>query len=102
MRTLLSFRRSVLPTLFPPPNSRLLRSLEITATRARFASAAALQPWPYWNGTSNIGKKSDVVDISDNINGGRVDPDACTLIGLSTTSACRSARCALHRSTAER
>ncbi len=49
---------TVLPTLLVAPNSFSLSLLLITTTAARCSSSCALQPLPYRNGTSSIGKNS--------------------------------------------
>src|SRR5690349_9680534 len=61
MRNGLSFQRMVRPTLFAPEKNLSLTSFEITMTGSGPSSAAAFQPRPYLNGTSNIVKKSPVV-----------------------------------------
>jgi hypothetical protein len=101
MRTSVSRKRKVRPTLLAPPNSFWLRSAEITATWARLVSSSAVQPLPYWNGTSNIEKKSAVIDAIVGIVAGRLTSGARMRTGLSMIRVWRSARCALHRSTAD-
>ena len=61
MRNSWSFQRILRPTLFAPPNSISLTSREMTMTGSGPVSAASVQVPPYWNGTSNIEKKSLVV-----------------------------------------
>ncbi len=53
------------PTLFSPPKCFWLVSWLSTTTGSGPSSAAADQPWPNWNGTSNIGKNSPVVTRSN-------------------------------------
>ena len=65
--TLPSF--SMRPTLFAPPKTFSFVSLPITMTGAGPWSAAASQPCPYLNGTSNIGKNSFVVTRTTALNG---------------------------------
>ena len=57
------------PTLFSPPNTFSLVSWLSTTTGCGPWSAAASQPWPYWNGTSNIAKNSCEVTRSKALNG---------------------------------
>ncbi len=100
MRTSLPRMRSIFPVLSVPPNRCWLRSQEITATRARRSSSSADQPLPQAIGTWNIGKKSAVVESMVAMLAGSPLSGACSLTGLSTTSAWRSALAARHRSTA--
>ena len=59
----------VWPTLFSPPNTFSFVSWFNTTTGCGPSSAAASQPWPYWNGTSNIGKNSCDVTRNWALNG---------------------------------
>ena len=61
MRNSLSFQRTRRPTLLTPPNSFSFILREMTITGSGPVSAASVQVPPYWNGTSNIAKKSFVV-----------------------------------------
>ena len=89
------------PTLPPPPNRRSLSDLEMTATCALAVSSAADHGPPYWNGTSNIGKKSCVVSSEGASNAAVPVPVGRILSGLLVITAWRSARPDFHRSTAE-
>ncbi|EIL87830.1 hypothetical protein UU5_18217 [Rhodanobacter sp. 115] len=84
------------------PEQFLVEVSEITVTRAWLASSPELQPEPYWNGTSNIWKKSDEVESMLSISGGWLPSGTRTFTALAVMIAWRSARCAFHRSVAER
>ncbi len=61
IRNGVSFQRIVRPTLLMPPNSFVFSSCEMTITGSGPKSAFGFQPWPYSNGTSNMGKNVPVV-----------------------------------------
>ncbi|MCW0423075.1 hypothetical protein NB713_001018 [Xanthomonas sacchari] len=71
MRKVFWSMRSSRPTLSAPSNSFSLSLRLMTTTRSWRLSSVPVQPWPYWNGVSNIGKKSAEVKRTSDLNGFR-------------------------------